>query len=281
VIIGRGFTYNWRDLVAEEASISIEAGSEERRCLSIVIPAYNESRRILPTLGRLYDYLSNQPYGWEIIVVSNGCTDNTEAVVQQAAGDIPNLRLISVAERGKGIASRTGALAAIGDVVFLCDADLSMPPENLAAFIDMMRSADVIAGSREGPGAKRFDEPWHRHFMGRVFNFLVQLLAVRGINDTQCGFKAFSRQAADHLFRQQTLKGFAFDVELLYLARRAGYTVRELPIDWYFDPDTRVRPGVDTLNMLGELVMIRLRSARGLYSRPIGSRSVTGEDVVG
>jgi dolichyl-phosphate beta-glucosyltransferase len=246
-----------------------------------VIPAYNESRRILPTLHRLHDYLSAQPYTWEIIVVSNGSTDNTEAVVRQAARDIPHLRLIPLTERGKGIASRHGALETTGDVVFLCDADLSMPPENLAGFLDLMQTADVIAGSREGPGANRFHEPWHRHFMGRVFNRIVQLLAVRGINDTQCGFKAFSRRAADDLFRQQTLKGFAFDVELLYLAQRAGYTVRELPIDWYFDPDTRVRPGVDTLNMLGELVMIRLRSARGLYLRPLERGSMKGEDVAG
>jgi dolichyl-phosphate beta-glucosyltransferase len=230
-----------------------------------VIPAYNEARRLPPTLDRLCDYLAKQTYTWEIIVVSNGSTDGTEHVVRRSASEVPGIKLVAIDERGKGVAARTGALESAGDVVFLCDADLSMDPENLARFLGLIDAASVVVGSREAPGARRFNEPWHRHAMGRVFNFLVRLLAVRGIQDTQCGFKAFSRSAADELFQRQTLRGFGFDVELLYLARKFGYRVLELPIDWYFDADTRVRPGIDTLDMLREVLSVRFRDAAGGY----------------
>lgn len=233
--------------------------------LSIVIPAYNEGRRLPPTLDRLSHYLEQQPYDWEIIVVSNGSTDNTDQVTAAAQTDNPRLRLLSIPKRGKGIAVKTGAMASRGSIVFLCDADLSMPAQELELFLCRMPRVDVIAGSREAPGAKRYGEPRHRHLMGRLFNRLVQFLAVRGINDTQCGFKAFSRAAADDLFPLQTVSGFGFDVEILYLAQKLGYSVEELPIDWYFDADTRVRPGIDSLDMLREVLLVRWRDFRGHY----------------
>lgn len=233
--------------------------------LSVIIPAFNEERRLPPTLERLHAYLRDQPYGWEIVVVSNGSTDRTEDVVRAAAKRYPNLRLLSTPERGKGIACRLGAVQSRGRAVFLCDADLSMPPDHIGAFLGLLQAADVVAGSREAIGAARYDEPWHRHLMGRVFNRLVQSIIVRGINDTQCGFKAFRREVADDLFGRQTINGFGFDVELIYLAYKFGYRVVELGIDWHFDPDTRVRPGVDTLAMLRELLTIRLRDLRGGY----------------
>jgi dolichyl-phosphate beta-glucosyltransferase len=167
------------------------------------------------------------------------------------------------------VASRFGALRSRGDIVFLCDADLSMPPENLARFIEAMKSVDIVVGSREAPGAKRYDEPGYRHVMGRVFNTLVRLLAVPGVEDTQCGFKAFSRQAADELFDRQMITGFGFDVEILYLARKYGYRIAELGIEWHFNDDTRVRAGADTLNMVGELLMIRYRDLIGRYRRTL------------
>lgn len=250
--------YNWR-------ALSIQTSSPP--FLSIVIPALNEAERLPSTLDRLYRYLSQQDYSWEIIVVSNGSTDSTEEVVREAALRIPDLELVALRQRGKGVASRFGALRSRGDVVFLCDADLSMPPDELARFIDAMRDADIVAGSREAPGARRYDEPSYRHIMGRVFNTLVRSLAVPGIEDTQCGFKAFSRPAADELFDRQMITGFGFDVELLYLARKYGYRIAELGIEWHFNDDTRVRPGADTLNMLGELLMIRYRDLIGRYRR--------------
>lgn len=257
---------------------STQTGSQQTPYLSVVIPAYNEERRLPPTLDRLRAYLSRQSYGWEVIVVSNGCTDRTEAVVQHAALTMPNLRLISLEQRGKGIAVKTGALASHGSVVFLCDADLSMPPEELSLFLDLIDTFDVVVGSREAPGAHRYDEPWTRHFMGRVFNWVVQTLAVPGIDDTQCGFKAFTRKAALDVFGQQILTGFGFDVEVLYLSRKYGYSMNELAIDWYFDPDTRVRPGVDSIFMVGEVLKMLMRAALGRYRLPATAASAAGDD---
>lgn len=252
--------YNWPTLSGQPPSAPY---------LSIIIPALNEAGRLPSTLERLHEYLRRQEYTWEIIVVSNGSTDGTEDVVRRAAEHIPNLELVSLRQRGKGVASRFGALRSRGEIVFLCDADLSMPPENLSRFIEAMADADIVAGSREAPGAVRYHEPRYRHVMGRVFNTLVRVLAVPGIHDTQCGFKAFRRQAADELFDRQMITGFGFDVELLYLARKYGYRTRELGIEWYFSDDTRVRAGADTLNMLGELLMIRYRDLIGRYRRTL------------
>jgi dolichyl-phosphate beta-glucosyltransferase len=247
--------------------------------LSIVIPAYNEAERLPGSLNRLHEYLKTQSYGWEVIVVVNGSTDDTEGVVNRLAERIPGLRALSLGERGKGLACRAGALDSKGEIVFLCDADLSMPPETLAQFLSTIEQCDVVVGSREAPGARRYSEPRHRHVMGRVFNHLVRLIAIRGITDTQCGFKAFSRRSARHLFSQQTIAGFSFDVELLFMARKFGYSVHELPIEWYFDVDSRVRPGTDTLNMFAEVCMIRLRSMLGRYRPAACSPAPSRGDV--
>jgi dolichyl-phosphate beta-glucosyltransferase len=241
--------------------------------LSVVIPAYNEERRLPPTLDRLLKYLHRQSYTWEVVVVVNGSTDGTARVAFDAARKFSRVHAIEIQQRGKGLAVKKGALASSGEIIFLCDADLSMPPDNLARFVVELETADVVVGSREAPGSHRYNEPWHRHFMGRVFNTTVRFLAVRGIDDTQCGFKAFRRAAAVELFERQMLIGFGFDVELLYLAQKYGYTVKELGIDWYFDHDTRVRPGVDTVHMLGELLMIRFRDTLGHYRRSPRSRN--------
>jgi dolichyl-phosphate beta-glucosyltransferase len=145
----------------------------------------------------------------------------------------------------------------------------------------MVERADVVVGSREAAGARRYDEPWHRHLMGRVFNRLVQIIAVKGIDDTQCGFKALRRVAARDLFTQQQLNGFAFDVELLYLAQKYGYLIQEIGIDWYFDDDTRVRPGIDTLGMVKELLMIRIRDSFGGYRARATSTAPGRGDIGG
>ena len=233
--------------------------------LSIVIPALNEEGRLPRTLTRLVAYLRSRPYAWEIVVVSNGSTDGTDETVVTTARDVPELRLVSIPERGKGIAVRTGIARSSGEIVLLCDADLSMPPETLAEFLEAADRADVVVGSREAAGAVRYSEPRYRHLMGRVFNRLVNVFAVRGIADTQCGFKAFRRSAALHLAGQAVVNGFGFDVELLFLARKFHYTIEEIGIEWHFDADSRVRPGVDTLNMVSEVFMIRFRDVLGRY----------------
>ena len=274
-----GFPYNWPDFALREVWITTEEAPEQPPRLSIVIPAYNEERRLPLTLERLYAYLQHQSYTWEILVVSNGSTDGTGRVVQEAARAIPGLTLVSIAERGKGLASKHGALRSTGDLVFLCDADLSMPPVAIGSFLAAMDSADVVIGSREAPGSHRYHEPWHRHFMGRVFNRFVRAFAVDGISDTQCGFKMFTRLAARDLFGRQTVVGFGFDVELLYLARKRGYALKELPIDWYFDTDTRVRPGIDSLRMLGEVAYVLLSDALGHYRARETTPGTRREDI--
>lgn len=236
----------------------------------MVIPAYNEERRLPLTLRRLSTYLKVQPYTWDITVVSNGSTDDTDGVVRRLREEVPHLSLLSIPERGKGGAMRAGALAAQGSVVFLCDADLSMPPEELAGFLTALEQGDIVIGSREAPGARRYGEPRYRHLMGRVFNQLVRWLAIPDVQDSQCGFKAFRAEAARALFSRQIARGFAADVEVLYLARRFGYAYQELPIDWHFDADSRVRPGIDSVGMLLEVVSLRLRAARGKYG-PAGA----------
>src|SRR5579859_481234 len=171
--------------VPGEIAISATDDSESAPRLSIVIPAYNEERRLPAALERLVTYLRRQTYTWEIVVVANGCTDATEEVTRQAAADESAIRLVALQDRGKGLASKAGALRSRGEIVFLCDADLSMPPEAIEQFLLTIETCDLVAGSREAPGAQRFDEPWHRHLMGRVFNLVVQVLLVPGVSDTQ------------------------------------------------------------------------------------------------
>jgi dolichyl-phosphate beta-glucosyltransferase len=230
------------------------------------VPAYNEAQRLPTSLAALQDFLTAQSYTAEVIVVENGSVDDTAGVVMQLMDSLPDLRLIQLKQRGKGQAVRTGVLEACGEVIFLCDADLSMPLTEIPRFLQTLNDGyDIVVGSREGPGAIRYGEPQYRHIMGRVFNKLVQMLAVPNLEDTQCGFKAFAAAPAHELFRRQTLAGWAFDVEILYLARKLGYRVAELPIEWHFNHDTRVQPLQDTWSMVQEIVRVRLNDWRGVY----------------
>jgi dolichyl-phosphate beta-glucosyltransferase len=235
--------------------------------LSLVIPALNEQARLPYTLSEIERYVCEAQLDCEVIVVDNGSRDATSVVVQQAASRFPRLRLMRTDRRGKGLAVRTGALAAQGRVVLFADADLSWSVEDLSRFaatIDEKR-APVVIGSREGHGARRIGEPVYRHLMGRVFNGVVQALAVPGIEDSQCGFKAFSRDAARAIFSRQRIDGFGFDVEVLFLARRLGYEVSVVPLRWEHKENSRVAPVRDTLLMLSDVVRVRLNAWRGLY----------------
>jgi hypothetical protein len=178
----------------------------------------------------------------------------------------PRFRALHVALPGKGRAVRTGMLEGRGRVVVFCDADFSMPVEELCRLYEAVESgADVAIGSREVPGARRIGEPWRRHLMGRVFNVLVRVLAVPGLEDTQCGFKAFRQVVAHDLFERQLITGWAFDVEVLFLATHRGYRVREVPITWVYDASSRVSPLRDTIAMLRELLNVRMNAWRGRY----------------
>jgi dolichyl-phosphate beta-glucosyltransferase len=207
-------------------------------------------------------------YGVEVVVVDNASTDRTAEIVQAAAADHPSLSLLHQPVRGKGAAVRKGIPSGQGEYLFICDADLAMPIEEVSKFLPPnLAGYDVAIASREVQGAARYDEPWYRHLMGRVFNLLVRLLTVPGIQDTQCGFKCFRRQVALDLFASQTIDGWAFDVELLHIARRRGYKIVEVPVNWYYGTNSRVSPLRDSWNMLREVIRIRRNSRAGLYDR--------------
>src|SRR5688572_21463939 len=241
--------------------------------LSVVIPAYNEAGRLPGTLERVLAYLSSQSLRFEILAVDDGSTDDTPRLVETIVARDRRVRLIREPHRGKGSAVRAGALAAAGKIVLFCDADLSNPVEELTRLPAMLDGAQVVIASREGSGARRVGEPAYRHLMGRVFNFIVRTLAVPGIDDTQCGLKCFSREAARELFSRQTIEGFGFDVEILFLARKRGYRIREVPVTWRHVPASRVDPIRDTLIMLSDVIRVRINDLLGRYDRGLGGGS--------
>jgi dolichyl-phosphate beta-glucosyltransferase len=236
--------------------------------LSIVIPAHNEESRLPPSLAKIDAFLKTQPYQAEVIVVENGSKDRTVEVAQAFAADHPYVRVIEAPVRGKGLAVKVGMLEAIGDYRFICDADLSMPIEELATFLPPhVDGYDVIIASREGKGANRVGEPEYRHLIGRVNNWIIKLTILRGFEDTQCGFKMFSRKAAEDLFEVQQMTGIGFDIELLFIAKKRGYKIKEVPITWYFDADSRMRLVGDSMYLLAEIWQIRRNWLKGIYAR--------------
>ncbi len=235
--------------------------------LSIVIPAHNEEHRIPLSLQKIHQFLDQQPYLAEVLVVENGSTDRTLALTQEMAADWAALRVFHDDRRGKGLAVQRGMLEARGEYRFICDADLSMPIEQVNRFLPLSagQTVDVAIGSREVRGAKRYNEPAYRHLVGRVFNFVVRLIALPGLQDSQCGFKCFRASVAEDVFRYQTMGGWSFDVEVLYIARLHGYKISEVPIDWYFDDGSRIRVAQDSLRMFLDLLTIRRNAWRGRY----------------
>lgn len=230
--------------------------------LSVVIPAYNESQRLGATVQSCAGFLQDWASSWEILVVDDGSTDGTAAVVERLAASEPRVRLIRAPHSGKGAAVRRGMIAACGSWRFFADADLSMDLQDLSRFFEV--PADVAIGSREVPGSRRIGEPLWRHIVGRAFNVCVRLLAVRGIRDTQCGYKLFTAEAAARLFGTARLNGFAFDVELLFLARRAGLRVREVPITWRHRSGTRVNLRTGVVGFF-QILQIRWNDLLGRY----------------
>jgi dolichyl-phosphate beta-glucosyltransferase len=231
------------------------------------MPAHNEESRLPPSLEKIDAFLKTQAYEAEVIVVENGSHDRTAEITEAFAATHPYVRLMVVNTRGKGLAVKAGMLEARGEYRFICDVDLSMPIEEIVHFLPpTVDGFDILIGSREGKGARRIGEPAYRHLMGRVNNWIIKLAAVRGFEDTQCGFKMFGRRAAEDLFNIQRMNGIGFDVELLFIAQKRGYRICEVPITWYFDPDSKMRLVQDSLNMLLEIWDIRQNWRKGLYA---------------
>lgn len=246
--------------------------------LSLIIPAYNEANRLPKTLPQVTDFMLKQAYSAEVIIVNNNSDDNTRAIAEEFVKEFPFVRVMDEPAQGKGAAVRTGMLGARGSYFFMADADLSMPIDEVSKFLPPnLNDYDVAIASREAPGAVRYNEPGYRHWMGRLFNFIVKVMAVPGFQDTQCGFKCFSREVALDILSNQTIDGWAFDVELLFIAQRRNYKIVEVPINWYYRANSRISPFRDALNMVREVVKIRINGWRGLYDIQARAEAIARE----
>ena len=237
--------------------------------LSIIVPAYNEEQRLPPTLDRLHAFLATQPLRYEIVVVDDGSKDNTCAIVEQAMERIPHLRLVrQLPNAGKGAAVRRGMLAARGQLRVMCDADCSMPPEELARLILPITqgSAEIAIASRYAEGAKTEPQPFYRVLWSRLCNKVIQRSLVPGVKDTQCGFKAFTAEAARDLFKRGKIDGWAFDLEILAIARRRGFAIEEVGVEWMDDNRSRINPLKDMWKVIREAITIRKNLKSGVYN---------------
>jgi len=245
--------------------------------VSIVIPVYNESERVGRTLELLGDYLDEAPFDAEVIVADDGSVDDTLEIVRRHVDRFERFRLLELPHGGKAHAVIAGLCAATGDYVGFMDADLATPLNTLDTAIDRLETGtDVAIGSREGVGSERIGEPAYRHLMGRIFNGIVRLLLLPGIDDTQCGFKFMTRAARDRILPLARLysnaspvnrpRVTAFDVELLYIARKLGMKIDVIPVTWEYGTSSKVNPIRDTIQNLRDVVLVWLNGRRGLYS---------------
>jgi dolichyl-phosphate beta-glucosyltransferase len=234
--------------------------------LSVVIPAFNEESRLPATLREIVGYLAATEWNWEIRVIDDGSSDRTAEVTRTFRRDEPRVFLQSEPHRGKGGAVKAGLMAARGSYRIVSDADLSVPISEVIRFLPpQLTGVDVAIGTREGAGACRIGEPSRRHIVGRIFNALVKLLLLPGINDTQCGFKVFTARAAELIFPLVTINGWAFDIEALCIARQHALRFVEIPIQWHYREHSQVRLVRDATKMFAELLRIWRRAAAGAY----------------
>jgi len=243
--------------------------------ISIIIPAYNEEKRLDACLSNITNHMKQLDTTWECIIIENGSTDQTAYIARSWAAVFFELRALS-SSPGKGAAVRRGMLAARGRYRYMCDVDLSTPIQAIQDFCKLTSSGinnpdglpdgfDVVIGSRNLPNSIRENEPDQRHHMGKVFNAMVQMYLLMGIFDSQCGFKMFTDRAALDLFGRSMIDGWAFDVEILYLARRLGYSIHEMPVKWVYDDDTRVQGFKTAWAMFLDLLKIKRNAQKGLY----------------
>lgn len=245
--------------------------------LSIVLPAYNEAQRLAASLEKVLQYAQQRRGSWEIIVVNDGSSDNTADIVRRYAKAQPTLRLIeNSGNRGKGFSVRNGMLHARGELLLFSDADLSSPIQEAdKLFAAIQAGADVAIGSRwmrKELQVKR--QPIHRRALGRMFNLALRLILGLNFKDTQCGFKAFRRSAAEQVFPRQKIERWGFDPELLYLAKRAGLRIEEVPVEWAHRTGTHISPLRDGLRMFVELFKIRWNAMSGRYKQACAVRGL-------
>lgn len=236
--------------------------------VSVIIPAYNEEKRIEKTLLSAHEYLSRQSYEYEIIVVSDGSSDGTVATVNHQLPTINNLKLIDNKENhGKGWAVKQGMLGARGDYRLFMDADNSTSMDQIEGFLPYFSQGyDVVIGSRRIKGANiAVKQAWIRDFLGGVFGLIVHMLVPLGVTDSQAGFKVFSKKATEAIFPKQTIFRWAFDVEILAIARKMGFKIKEMPIKWVNDAESKVKVG-GMIKMLFEVLRVRWNLWRNRYS---------------
>jgi dolichyl-phosphate beta-glucosyltransferase len=234
--------------------------------ISIVIAAYNEESRIGESLLKIKEYLDGRDADYEIIIVDDGSTDNTRQVAADYKSEITNLKVISYPiNKGKGYALRQGVFASAGDMVLLTDADLSTPIDELGKLLPLItgQKYDVVIGSRALKASEILKkQPWWRQGMGKIFNKIVGVLVLDDFSDTQCGFKLFSDKAAKSLFKNARVNRFAYDVEILVLAKERGYRILEVPVKWVNSPSSKVDPIFESMQKLFDLIKISMRMGK-------------------
>jgi dolichyl-phosphate beta-glucosyltransferase len=239
---------------------------------TIVIPAYNEQSRIVPTLDAVVTCVRLHGWDAEVIVVNDGSTDNTADLVRRFARNAPEVRLMeNPSNRGKGYSVRSGLLHAQGEVVMFTDADLSSPMEEAERLFNAIaQGADIAIGSRWLESSRQTHrQPLYRQFFGRCFNLLTRMVMRLPYADTQCGFKAFTREAAQTVFQLMTIERWGFDPEILFIARKRHFRVKEVPVSWGHDARTRISYLRDGLQMLKELAIVRWNALLGRYGREV------------
>jgi len=244
--------------------------------LSVIVPAYNEEPNFKKgSLDEVPRYLEKQSYSWEILIVDDGSDDKTATLADTFAKKYKNVKVVKNPHQGKAETVKTGVEKANGQLILFTDFDQATPIHEVERLFPFFPDFDIVIGSRQLPGAKREKEPLHRQLMGLVFNLVVQAIAVRGIWDTQAGFKCFKGEVAKELFQRLKVYGkgkkvqgalvTAFDVELLFIAKKKGYKIKEVPIIWHHVATSRVNPIKDSLRMFRDVVRVRLNDLAGIY----------------
>lgn len=239
----------------------------ERPVISVIVPSFNERDRIVPTIGAIASHVSDLGVPWELIISDDGSTDDTTDRVR--ATELANIQLVRAPRnKGKGAAVRRGMMVARGEYLLFADADCSTPIQELDRLLEAVRNggADVAIGSRRAAGAETTNRSTVRRAATAGLRLLVQTLLRTEVEDTQCGFKLFTRSAARELFSRQTIEGFSFDLELLYLSARLGLNIAEVPVRWYDAPGSKVEPLKEARRFLRDVFRIRLNGVKGVYT---------------